>query len=158
VIDGRIGPRGTRVYRARVYYRGRYVASRTFSRKRDAQEWERKQVETLKTGAWADPKAGERPVREWCGIWLSAQPARAQATERRIRGVIARRRPLVSVRPSEVQAWRPRFLASSPLLPLGTRSVFSAESSITRCATVRSIAIRPRAFGYRRRKATIRGR
>jgi len=112
LIEARPGPNGTRVYRARVYYRGRYVASRTFPRKRDAQEWERKQVETLKTGAWADPKAGERPVREWCEIWVAAQPARAQATERKIRGVISKqiagtfgRRPLVSVRPSEVQAW-----------------------------------------------------
>jgi integrase len=100
------------VYRARVYYRGRYVASRTFSRKRDAQEWERKQVDTLKTGAWADPRAGEKPVREWCEVWLAAQPARAAATERKIRGVVTKqiagtfgRRPLVSVRPSEVQAW-----------------------------------------------------
>ena len=83
MIEPRIGPSGARVYRARVYYRGRYVASRTFPRKRDAQEWERKQAETLKTGAWADPKAGEKPVREWCEIWLSAQPARAQATERK---------------------------------------------------------------------------
>ncbi len=112
MIEARTGPNGARVYRARVYFRGRYVASRTFPRKRDAQEWERKQVETLKTGAWADPKAGELPVREWCEIWLSAQPARAQATERKIRGVVAKqiaqtfgRRPLVSVRPSEVQAW-----------------------------------------------------
>lgn len=112
MIESRTGPGGARVYRARVYFRGRYVASRTFPRKRDAQEWERKQVETLKTGAWADPKAGERPVREWCEIWLSAQPQRQPATERKIRGVIAKqiagtfgRRPLVSVRPSEVQAW-----------------------------------------------------
>lgn len=112
MIEPRSGRDGARVYRARVYYRGRYVASRTFPRKRDAQEWERKQVDTLKTGAWADPKAGERPVREWCEVWLLAQPARAPATERKIRGVVAKqiagtfgRRPLVSVRPSEVQAW-----------------------------------------------------
>jgi integrase len=112
VIEPRIGRGGTRVYRARVYYRGRYVASRTFPRKRDAQEWERKQVETLKTGAWADPKAGEKPVREWCQIWSDARPASAAATERKINGVIAKqiagtfgRRPLISVRPSEVQTW-----------------------------------------------------
>ncbi len=112
MIEARTGPNGSRVYRARVYYRGRYVASRTFSRKRDAQEWERKQVDTLKTGAWADPRAGEKPVREWCEVWLAAQPARAAATERKIRGVVTKqiagtfgRRPLVSVRPSEVQAW-----------------------------------------------------
>lgn len=112
VIDGRVGPGGTRVYRARIYYRGRYVASRTFQRKRDAQEWERRQVESLRSGVWSDPAAGDRPVREWCEIWLNAQPVRQPATVRKIRGVIAKqiadtfgRRPLVSVRPSEVQAW-----------------------------------------------------
>jgi integrase len=112
VIEGRIGPGGTRVYRARIYYRGRYVASRTFQRKRDAQEWERRQTDSLRSGVWSDPAAGDRPVGEWCKIWLDAQPARQPATLRKIRGVIAKqiagtfgRRPLVSVRPSEVQAW-----------------------------------------------------
>jgi integrase len=112
VIEGRVGPGGTRVYRARVYYRGRYVASRTFQRKRDAQEWERRQVDSLRSGVWSDPAAGDRPVGEWCQIWLDAQPVRQPATLRKIRGVIAKqiagtfgRRPLVSVRPSEVQAW-----------------------------------------------------
>ena len=112
VIEGRIGPGGKRVYRARIYYRGRYVASRTFPRKRDAQEWERRQVESLRSGVWSDPAAGDRPVREWCEIWLNAQPARQPATERKIHGVIAKqiaetfgRRPLVSVRPSEVHVW-----------------------------------------------------
>jgi integrase len=112
VIEGRIGPGGTRVYRARIYYRGRYVASRTFQRKRDAQEWERRQTDGLRSGVWSDPAAADRPVGEWCRIWLDAQPARQPATVRKIRGVIATqiagtfgRRPLVSVRPSEVQAW-----------------------------------------------------
>ncbi|WP_234935356.1 tyrosine-type recombinase/integrase [Mycolicibacterium austroafricanum] len=112
MIESREGPGGSRVYRARVYYRGRYVTSRTFPRKRDAQEWERKQVDALKTGVWADPKAGEKPVREWCEIWFAAQPPRQPATERKIRGVINKqisgafgRRPLVSVRPSEVEVW-----------------------------------------------------
>jgi integrase len=112
VIEGRIGPGGTRVYRARIYYRGRYVASRTFQRKRDAQEWERRQTDSLRSGVWSDPAAGDRPVAEWCKIWLDTQPARQPATVRKIRGVIAKqiastfgRRPLVSVRPSEVQAW-----------------------------------------------------
>lgn len=112
MIEARKGSSGARVYRARVYYSGRYVASRTFSRKRDAQEWERRQVESLRCGVWSDPAAGDRPVIEWCEIWLNAQPARQPATERKMRGVIAKqiaetfgRRPLVSVRPSEVQAW-----------------------------------------------------
>jgi integrase len=112
VIEPRIGPNGARVYRARIYYRGRYVASRTFQRKRDAQEWERRQTDSLRSGVWSDPAAGDRPVGEWCQIWLDAQPLRQPATTRKIRGVIAKqiagtfgRRPLVSVRPSEVQAW-----------------------------------------------------
>lgn len=112
MIERREGPCGAWVYRARVYYRGRYVASRTFPRKRDAQQWERRQVDSLRSGVWSDPAAGDRPVKEWCEIWLNAQPARQPATERKVRGVIAKqiaetfgRRPLTSVRPSEVQAW-----------------------------------------------------
>jgi integrase len=88
------------------------VASRTFQRKRDAQEWERRQVDSLRSGVWSDPAAGDRSVGEWCQTWLDAQPVRQPATVRKIRGVIAKqiagtfgRRPLVSVRPSEVQAW-----------------------------------------------------
>lgn len=69
-------------------------------------------MESLRSGVWSDPAAGDRPVRERCDIWLNAQTARQPATERKIGGVIAKqiaetflRRPLVSVRPSEVQAW-----------------------------------------------------
>lgn len=112
MIEARTGPGGARVYRARVYHRGRYVASRTFARKRDAQEWERRQVDGLRSGVWSDPGAADRPVREWCEAWLAAQPPRAQSTERKIRGVVGNqiaktfgRRPLISVRPSEVKAW-----------------------------------------------------
>ena len=47
MIEARTGRDGARVYRARVYHRGRYVAARTFARKRDAQEWERRQVDGL---------------------------------------------------------------------------------------------------------------
>jgi hypothetical protein len=58
VIEGGIGPGGTRVYRARMYYRGRYVASRTFPRKRDAQEWERREVESLGLVSGLTPRRG----------------------------------------------------------------------------------------------------
>jgi hypothetical protein len=112
MIEIRSGRDGARVYRARVYYRGRYVASRTFARKRDAQEWERRQVDGLRSGVWSDPGAADRPVRDWCDAWLAAQPPRAPATERKIREAINKRiaktvgrRPAVSVRPSEVRAW-----------------------------------------------------
>lgn len=112
MIETRIGRDGAKVYRARIYHRGRYVASRTFPRKRDAQEWERRQTDGLRSGVWVDPAAGDRPLREWCDAWFSSQPPRQPATERKIRGLIATqiagefgRRPLVSIRPSEVQVW-----------------------------------------------------
>ena len=112
MIEVRTGRDGARVYRARVYHRGRYVASRTFARKRDAQEWERRQVDGLRSGVWSDPGAAERPVQDWCDAWLAAQPPRAPATERKIREAINKRiaktfgrRPAISVRPSEVRAW-----------------------------------------------------
>ncbi len=88
----------------------RDVASRTFARKRDAQEWERRQVDGLRSGVWSDPGAAERPVQDWCDAWLAAQPPRAPATERKIREAINKRiaktfgrRPAISVRPSEVR-------------------------------------------------------
>ena len=112
MIEVRTGRDGARVYRARVYHRGRYVASRTFARKRDAQEWERRQVDGLRSGVWSDPGAAERPVQDWCDAWLAAQPPRAPATERKIREAVNKRiantfgrRPAISVRPSEVRAW-----------------------------------------------------
>jgi integrase len=112
MIEPRTGRNGAKVYRARIYHRGRYVSSRTFSRKRDAQEWESRQVESLRKGLWTDPAAGDRSVRQWCEAWLAGQPARQPSTERKIRGVVAKqisttfgRRPLISVRPSEVQLW-----------------------------------------------------
>ncbi len=112
MIEVRSGRDGARVYRARVYHRGRYVASRTFARKRDAQEWERRQVDGLRSGVWSDPGAAERPVQDWCDAWLAAQPPRAPATERKIREAINKRiaetfgrRPAISVRPSEVRTW-----------------------------------------------------
>lgn len=112
MIEARTGRDGARVYRARVYYRGRYVASRTFTRKRDAQEWERRQADGLRSGVWCDPGEADRPVREWCEAWLAVQPPRAPATERKIREAINKRiletfgrRPAISIRPSEVRAW-----------------------------------------------------
>src|SRR6478672_5408627 len=111
MIEARTGRDGARVYRARVYHRGRYVASRTFARKPDAQEWERRQVDGLRSGIWSDPGAAERPVQDWCDPWRAAQP-RAPATEREIGEAINKRiattfgrRPAISVRPSEVRAW-----------------------------------------------------
>src|SRR3954471_6734122 len=64
---------------------------RTFARKRDAQEWERRQVDGLCLGVCSDPGAAERPVQDWCDAWLAAQSPRAPATERKIREAINKR-------------------------------------------------------------------
>ena len=120
MIEVRTGRDGARVYRARVYHRGRYVASRTFARKRDAQEWERRQVDGLRSGVWSDPGAAERPVQDWCDAWLAAQPPRAPATERKIREAINKRiaktfgrRPAISVRPSDPTSEVGRHISGS---------------------------------------------
>ena len=104
VVEVKSGRDGARVYRARVYHRGRYVASRTFARKRDAQEWERRQVDGLRSGVWSDPGAAERPVQDWCDAWLAAQPARAPATERKIREAINKRIEKIWLAPGDIRS------------------------------------------------------
>jgi len=142
VIEVRSGRDGARVYRARVYHRGRYVASRTFARKRDAQEWERRQVDGLCSGVWSDPGAAERPVQDWCDAWLAAQPPRAPATERKIREAINTRiaktfgrrpaYPFDRLRSGPgARIWHER----SPLRLRVTRWASYAASSITQCRT-----------------------
>src|SRR5262245_27800028 len=104
VIETRSGRDGARVYRARVYHRGRYVGSRTFARKRDAQEWEHRQVDGLRSGVWSDPGAAERPVQDWCDGWLAAQHRRAPATERKIREAINKRCKRLRSAPGDIRS------------------------------------------------------
>jgi integrase len=55
----------------------RVTADRTFTRKTDAERWEREQRVALERGAWVDPRAGRTTVKEWCEQWRTAQPHRA---------------------------------------------------------------------------------
>jgi hypothetical protein len=158
MIEARTGRDGARVYRARVY-RGRYLASRTFARKRDAQEWERRQVDGLRSGVWSDPGAAERPVQDWCDAWLASQSPRAPATERKIREAINKRiaKPSAGVRRYPFDRLRSgpgaRIWHEHSPLPLRvTRWASYAEFSITPCRTGPFPGIPRRVSAYRRSK------
>jgi hypothetical protein len=165
MIEARTGRDGGRVYRARVYYRGRYVASRTFARKRDAQEWERRQVDALRSGVWSDPGAADRPMRDWCDAWLAAQPPRAPATERKIREAIGKRivktfgrRPLISVRPSEVRSWSAEVARTqSPRRPV-IRWASCVGFATTRSRMAPSLGIRRQVFACQKSRGMSPGR
>ena len=148
MIEARTGRDGARLYRARVYYRGRYVASRTFTRKRDAEAWERRQVDGLRSGVWSDPGAADRPIRDWCDAWLAAQPpgrrrpnarsAKRSASGSRKRSGGARRYPFDRLRSGPgPRIWHEH----SPLQLRVTRWASYVVSSTTRCRTGPSLGI-----------------
>ena len=142
MIEARTGRDGARVYRARVYHRGRYVASRTFARKRDAQEWERRQVGGLRSGY------GPTPVRQkgqcGTGVMLGAPhslPGRRPPNARSVkRSTSGSRQPSAGARRYPFDRLRSgpgaRIWHEHSLLPLRvTRWVSYAESSTTPCRT-----------------------
>lgn len=106
-----IGRRGDG-YRVRVYFRGRYVVSRTFRRLGDARAWERAQLDALQAGTWVHPDAGMVTVGVWVERWFEARSVSRPSTTARVRGLIDHyvvpefgRRPLVSIAPSDVARW-----------------------------------------------------
>ena len=115
-----IEKRSNGTYRVRLYYKRRYVASRTFSRKRDAEAWERDSQAALAAGRWVDPtKAEAVTVAEWVALWLAATAGGAAASvadrEAKARLYVLPKfgkQPLVTVKHSEVAAWA-RGLAST---------------------------------------------
>lgn len=100
-------------FRVRLYYRSRYVASRTFARKTEAIKWEREQKSALASGTWIDVSAHESvTVAEWGERWLATKNAGKPSAviDRRTSlrfHVTPRfgRLPLSAVRPSEVAEW-----------------------------------------------------
>jgi hypothetical protein len=132
---------------------------RTFARKRDAQEWERRQVDGLRSGVWSDPGAAERPVQDWCDAWLAAQSPRVPATERKIREALNKRIAKPSAGARRYPFDRPRsgpgariWHEHSPLPLRVTRWASYAESSTTPCRTGPSPGIPRQVSAYRRSK------
>lgn len=89
-------PSGAVRYRARVKSHGRSVATRVFTRKRDAEAWEQDQLQRLRLGEWVDPRRGRVPLSVVAVAWWDS------------RGSVKRR-----TRESDAATWRnyiePRF-------------------------------------------------
>lgn len=67
-------------YRARVKSHGRYVASRVFERKKDAEAWEQEQTRKLRIGEWIDPRRGRVPLSEVADEWLKSRSSMKRRT------------------------------------------------------------------------------
>jgi hypothetical protein len=52
---------------------GRQHTKGTFTRKRDADAWEREQQEAIRKGAWVDPDRSRLTVGEWAGTWMAGR-------------------------------------------------------------------------------------
>lgn len=97
-------------YRVRIYHKGRYIASRTFARKKDAVAWETEQRRRLAMGSFADPKLGDLPLDEWASQWLDSLYGRAQNTVVRYHSLVRihilptlGRFPITAIRPRMIQ-------------------------------------------------------
>lgn len=110
-------------YRVRVYHRQRYVASRTFSQRRKAEQWERDAKDALAAGRWIDStKHDAVTVDDWAKLWLASKaggkPSAVVDRERFVRIHVSPafgRKPLGMVMHSEVAAWaRGIALSHSP--------------------------------------------
>ncbi len=79
--------------------------------KAEALRWERAQLDARDKGQWIDPSSSTT-VAEYARQWAASRPHRT-GTAQRVEGMIRNhleatplgKRPLVAVRPSEVQAW-----------------------------------------------------
>lgn len=100
-------------YRVKVYYRSRYITSRTFSRKSAAEDWERKTLDALHAGTWRDDRGiNAVTIEEWAAIWLKTKiggkPSARIDRERSVRVHVVPafgKRPLSTVSHSEVATW-----------------------------------------------------
>jgi integrase len=107
-----IEKRDNGMYRVRVYHRSRYVASRSFRRKMDAEAWERRQKDALAAGTWVPPDDAAATVAEWIEIWKGTKSDSKPGTLAHRASLIRNhvipafgRRPLSSIPPSEVESW-----------------------------------------------------
>lgn len=113
MIQRRVTSTGDVRYRVRVHWGGQIVATRTFSRKADAQSWESEQRRRLDRGQGVvDGAAGRKPVTYWCSEFLEAWGDGAPSTYIRLESLIRvhvlprfGRIPISAVTRSEVRKW-----------------------------------------------------
>lgn len=81
-VETRKTAKGKPKYNARVFWRGRQVASRTFDRKKDAESWHDEQVRKLRLGDWFDPRRGQVPLSDVAEDWLQSLGRLKQSSSR----------------------------------------------------------------------------
>ena len=122
--------------------------AKMFDRKVDAQRWEVEELGRMSQGSWIDPRAGRTTFREYAGDWLAMQPLRPTTLlkyEQFLRLNINPRigdRPLVTIRPSHIQAMAAAL--GDHLSPGVVRSNVVLTSSILKAAVLdRRLATNP---------------
>jgi integrase len=111
-IQRRVTSTGEVRYKARIKSHGREIATRTFTRRADAKDWEQEQTRKLRHGEWIDPKRGRAPLSavatEWLGSRQSKKRRTYEADEADWRLHVGPRfanMPVVSITTSEVSNW-----------------------------------------------------
>lgn len=120
--------------------------ARHFERRVDAERWITSTEHSKLTGAYVDPAAGKVTLRDYAERWRAAQvhrPSTAVQVEGNLRTHVYPtfgERPLVSIRPSEVQAWV-RGL-TDVLAPGTVELVYRYLASILRAAVADRLIVR----------------
>lgn len=111
-------PSGKTRYRARVKSHGREVATRTFTRKRDAQAWEEDQKRRLRMGDWFDPRRGRVPLSTVAVDWIDSRASIKKNSRALELGVWKRhieprfgKVPVASITTADVSTWVGRLVA-----------------------------------------------
>jgi len=100
------------VWRVRVYWRGKYRCGDTFSRKKDATDWQAKQLRALTMGTWVSEATTDVTVadfaKKWALIRRPIKPSSLAREESTIRTLVLPklgRRLLSQLSPSDIKEW-----------------------------------------------------
>lgn len=115
--------KGTR-YRVWIYSHGRVVATDTFDRKRDAENWEREKYRELRQDDWIDPRRGKIPLRDVADAWMRSRAGLKKTTRDTDEGNWRRHvepefgdRPIVSITEADVLDWMGEMASGRELAP-----------------------------------------
>ena len=120
--------------------------ARHFKRKAEATRWLDEVTASIVTGQYVDPNAGRVLFRDYAELWREAQVHRP-TSQAHVEGILRRHaypffgdRPIVSILPSEIQAWVKRLSVGEleakrrPLAPPTVGVAHGIVSSIFRSA------------------------
>lgn len=114
--------------------------ARHFDRKIDAQRWLDEVSASMLTGQYVDPTAGRQTFGDYAETWRQAKPHRpgtAKAVEQHLRCYaypVFGKRPLSSIRPSDVQSWATGLTKKHGLAASTVRTVFNTVNAVFRAA------------------------